>query len=204
MKTYLETGWWLPLALLALSAAPARQAADDSKQTTPVPVLPRTVERVDVAKNDFRMPIMAPIRSGAPQPACDDPPSDREVLRAVTGGDGNAARNIDECKILFERIVDKIDPPRFFPLVGPAQLHHCRWKCTVYYTEMVRVDHVVHFALKTRRVQVIYIDKDYLHQSFGPEAAEAPEPPRNMEERLDDSDAARQIREEWSRFWHGK
>ena len=41
----------------------------------------------------------------------------------------------DKIEVTSERMVDKIDPVRFFPVVGPAQLHHCHWKCTIYYTE---------------------------------------------------------------------
>ena len=33
-------------------------------------------------------------------------------------------------RIVKERIADYIDPPRFVPLIGPAQLHHAHYKCT--------------------------------------------------------------------------
>ena len=57
---------------------------------------------------------------------------------------------------------DKIDPPRFFPLVGPAQLHHCHWKCTIFYTETIESGYPFPFRCK-RPVEVVYIDKDHLH-----------------------------------------
>ena len=38
-----------------------------------------------------------------------------------------------------EQIADYVDPPRFYPLIGPAQLHHCHYKCTVYFTEITHV-----------------------------------------------------------------
>ena len=63
----------------------------------------------------------------------------------------------------IERLVDQIDPPRFFPLVGPAQLHHCHYKCTVFYTETVQSDYPIPFQTKRRRVEVVYIDRDHLH-----------------------------------------
>ena len=59
--------------------------------------------------------------------------------------------------------VDKIDPVRFFPLIGPAQLHHCHWKCTIYYNETVQSDYPFPVQVKKPRVQVIYIDTDHLH-----------------------------------------
>jgi hypothetical protein len=206
MKTHFRTGWWLPLALLALSCKPTRRAADDSNQTTPVPVVPTSVEQMEEkssATNDFRTPIMPRFRPGEMQTACDNPPSEREVLRSVAGAEGDAASNCDDCNIALEQIVDKIDPPRFYPLIGPAQLHHCHWKCTVYYTATVRVDYLVHFTLKTRRVQVLYIDKDHLHQFFGPAAAEAPDEDE-IERLLEQSESYRQLREEWLRFWPTK
>ncbi|HEV3084907.1 MAG TPA: hypothetical protein VGY66_34420, partial [Gemmataceae bacterium] len=42
----------------------------------------------------------------------------------------------------------QVDPPRFFPLVGEAQLHHCHWKCTVYYTEIGQSDDPIPVLMK--------------------------------------------------------
>jgi hypothetical protein len=64
--------------------------------------------------------------------------------------------------------VDKIDPPRFFPLVGPAQLHHCHWKCTIYYRETVQSSYPFPVKVVKNRVEVVYIDKDHLHLFVGP------------------------------------
>ena len=102
---------------------------------TPIPIQPWVAERMDdkfMHKNDHRTPIMPPIRDGFPPPMCEDPPTEREVLRTMT----RVKRGVpyvyeefrDDIRIVSERIVDKIDPPRFFPLVGSAQLHHCHWK----------------------------------------------------------------------------
>ena len=143
---------------------------------TPVPVQPWVSERIEdkyLHKNDWRTPIMPPVREGFPPPVCEDPPTDREVMRTMA----RVAHGVpfvyeefrDDVKVVYERIVDKIDPPRVFPLVGPAQLHHCHWKCTVYYTETVQSDYPFPVKLKKRRIQVIYIDKDHLHQYVGPD-----------------------------------
>ena len=68
----------------------------------------------------------------------------------------------DDIVIVKNRLVDKIDPPRFFPLVGPAQLHHCHWKCTVYYDDSIGIKWPFKTAVNSRRTAVVYIDKDCL------------------------------------------
>ena len=136
----------------------------------PVPVQPWVTERMEdkyLHLNDHRTPIMPPIRDGFPPPLCVDEPTEQEVLRAMP----RVARGVpfvyeefrDDIEIVCEKLVDKIDPPRFFPLVGPAQLHHCHWKCTIYYTETIESGYPFPFRCKKPRVEVIYIDKDHLH-----------------------------------------
>jgi hypothetical protein len=141
---------------------------------TPIPVQPWVAERMEEKychKNDYRTPILPPILPGMPPPLCEDPPSEDEVIRTLP----KKARGIpyvyeefrDGYQIVSERIVDKIDPPRFFPLIGPAQLHHCHWKCTVYYVETIESCHPFPFRCRKPAVQVIYIDKDHLHLYAG-------------------------------------
>ena len=142
---------------------------------TPVPMQPWVAERMDQKygnRNDGRTPIMPPIRDGYPPPICEDAPSDQEVLRAmprVTRGVPYIYEEFrDDIVIVKNRLVDKIDPPRFFPLVGPAQLHHCHWECVVYYSETNQSDYPFPMQVKKNRVQVLYIDKDHLHLYVGP------------------------------------
>ena len=102
---------------------------------------------------------------------CEDPPDRAAILRAMP----RVVRGVpyfyeefrDDIQIVSERMVDKIDPVRFFPLIGPAQLHHCHWKCTVYFTETVQSGYPFPFQNKRPRVQVVYIDKDHLHLYAG-------------------------------------
>jgi hypothetical protein len=144
-----------------------------------VPVQPWVNERMEekyAHQNDYRTAILPPIRDGFPLPLCQDEPSEQEILRAMP----HVRRGVpfvfeefrDDIEIVTEKLVDKIDPPRFFPLVGPAQLHHCHWKCTIYYTETVQSDQPFPVKVKKHRVEVVYIDKDHLHQYVGcdPEA----------------------------------
>jgi hypothetical protein len=116
----------------------------------------------------YRTPIVPPIRPDRPAPLCENPPTEAEVLRALRPVHGVPylyEQHRGNIQITMERIVDKIDPPRFFPLVGPAQLHHCHWKCTVYYTATDHVNYPIPLRVSRPQVDVIYIDKDYLHLS---------------------------------------
>jgi hypothetical protein len=137
---------------------------------TPIPVPPWVTERMEEKyshHNDFRTPIMPPIKEGFPPPQCEDPPDEAVVLRAmrhVTRGIPYIYEEFrDDIQVVSERLVDRIDPPRFFPLIGPAQLHHCHWKCTIYYNETIESGYPFPFQSKRPRVEVVYIDKDHLH-----------------------------------------
>jgi hypothetical protein len=137
---------------------------------TPIPVFPWVTERMEEKycwKNDHRTTIMPPIREGFPPPLCEDPPDEAMILRAMP----HIPRGVpyfyeefrDNIQIVTERMVDKIDPCRFYPLIGPAQLHHCHWKCSIYYLETVESGYPFPFQCKKQRVEVVYIDKDHLH-----------------------------------------
>jgi RNA polymerase sigma-70 factor (ECF subfamily) len=110
-------------------------------------------------------PAKVTVLKGASDRADLEPPSEAEVLRALP-----RVANVpaflevyrDDIQVVTERLVRQVDPPRFFPLVGEAELHHCHWKCTVYYGETV--DSIYPYPFRTRRprVELVYIDKDYL------------------------------------------
>ena len=139
-------------------------------------VQPWVAQRMDekfLFQNDpgNRTPILPPIRDGFPAPVCEDPPTDGEILRAlpkrIRGVPYFYEEFHDDHVFQKTRVVDKIDPPRFFPLVGMAQLHHCHWECSVYYTETIQSAYPYPTFLKKPRVQVVYIDKDHLHLYAG-------------------------------------
>ena len=96
-----------------------------------------------------------------------DEPGEAEVLRAMP----RVACGIpyvyevfrDDIQVVTELVVDKVDPARFFPMVGPAQLHHCHWKCTVRYTETIEGLAPFYFRMTQPRTEVVYIEKDRLH-----------------------------------------
>lgn len=142
---------------------------------TPMPVPAWVYERMQEKychKNDWRTPILPPIKEGAPPPLCEDPPDQARILRAwqkvPRGVPYFYEEHRDNIETTAELIVDKIDPPRFFPLIGLAQLHHCHWKCTIYYTETIESGYPFPFRCVRPRVQVVYIDLDHLHLCPGP------------------------------------
>ncbi len=140
----------------------------------PIPVSPYLQK---VAEDRFweherydRMPILGPITPGTPETALDEP-SDDQVMRALErarplqGGlpflEEIQRKNV---RIVKEKIADYVDPPRVYPLVGPAQLHHVHYKCIVYFTEVTRVGWPIPYTTTDEDAQeVIYIDLDHLH-----------------------------------------
>ena len=100
-----------------------------------------------------------------------DPPTQDEVMRKLEKAHPSRGgipflheiqRN--NVRVVVEQISDSVDPPRVYPLVGPAQLHHAHYKCTVYYSEVVRVGWPIPYTTKKEDSQeVLYIDHDHLH-----------------------------------------
>jgi hypothetical protein len=104
-----------------------------------------------------------------------DPPSDDQVIRQlekirpVSGsvpGTETTYRNVKG--ITKECIADYVDPPRVMPLVGPVQLHHAHYKCTVYFEETTNVGWPIPYTIKNEdAMEVFYIDLDHLHRVAG-------------------------------------
>ena len=149
----------------------------------PIPVRPyvqkEQEDRFWIHERYERVPILGPITAGGPVEAI-DPPSDDEVMRAL-----EKARPIqgglpmlheiqrNKVRIVKAKISDYVDPPRFYPLIGPAQVHHAHYKCTVYFTEITRVGWPVPFTKVDEDAQeVVYVDHEHFHVvgdvSFGP------------------------------------
>jgi len=117
-----------------------------------------------------RVPILGEITSGGP-PVALDPPSDDEVMRAlekarpVEGGIPLLwSRNRNNVRIVKHKIADYVDPPRVYPLIGPAQQHHAHYKCTIYYEDVRRIGWPVPHTIRDEDTEeVIYIDHNHLH-----------------------------------------
>jgi len=140
----------------------------------PVPVSPYFQDKFE---NDFwvqeryaRVPILGPITSGG-VPAALDPPTPDEVMRAVQNArtvSGGVPllyeKQRNNVRMIIEPIADYVDPPRVYPLVGPAQLHHAHYKCTVYFSETTRVGWPVPYTTTDEDTrEVLYIDHNHLH-----------------------------------------
>ena len=140
----------------------------------PLPVSPFTQDELEMQYRNKerygRVPVLGPLTAGGPTTAL-DPPSQEEIMAAL-----EKARPIrgnypflyeiqrNNVRIVTEPLSDYIDPPRVYPLIGPAQLHHAHYKCTVYFTEVTRVGWPVPHTLRNEDTQeVVYIDHDHLH-----------------------------------------
>ena len=118
--------------------------------------------------------------------ALNNPPSLQEILRAMpkvpSGIPYIYEESRDNLEFTVEKTADRLDPPCYFPFIGSAQWHRCRWKCTVYFTENIEVSQPFPFREKTRRAEVVYVDKDRLHLCGNQScdvAAQQPEAPAN-------------------------
>lgn len=117
-----------------------------------------------------RVPILGPTTSGGPTVAL-DPPSDDEIMHAletarpVQGGIPLLwEKQRNNVRIIKEKIADYMDPPRFYPLIGPAQLHHAHYKCTIYFDEETIIGYPVPHTLEDREaIEVVYIDHNHFH-----------------------------------------
>jgi hypothetical protein len=140
----------------------------------PIPVSPYFQDKKEDAfwehERYDRVPILGPITSGGPAGRL-DPPSDDEIIRTlershpVEGGipflHETQRNNVRIRKCL---IAEYVDPPRFYPLIGPAQLHHAHYKCTITFTETKRVGWPCPHTLNDEEeIEVVYIDHNHLH-----------------------------------------
>jgi hypothetical protein len=144
--------------------------------TTPfIPVTPLVQKGIEdrLWENERydRVPILDPIEGQFAPVFCMDPPSDDEVMRTLPSVQGGVPflheRFRNNVRIVKELIADYVDEPRFYPLAGPAQLHHCHFKCTVYYDGTFRTYWPIPFTHHDETVQVVYIDHDHLHRVGG-------------------------------------
>jgi len=125
-----------------------------------------------------RVPILDPIPGEFAPPSCLDQPSEREVWAKVPkfrhGSPVFYETQRNNAKILIEKIGEKVDPCKVYPLAGPCQLVHCHFKCTVYFDESYWADYPIPFNHRKQRVEVVYIDKDHLRRCGGPAVATTP------------------------------
>ena len=146
--------------------------------TTPlIPVTPWMSQQIeDTYWNEERykkVPILDPVEGENAPLFCLDPPSWDEVMRALPdpckgGVPFLAETHRNNVRIIVDPIVDRLDECRFYPMVGPARLHHCHYKCTIFYDETKRSHWPVPFTTTDQSEEVIYVDHDHLIRCAGP------------------------------------
>ena len=141
----------------------------------PTPVSPAwsqeiedTLERIE--KDE--VPILGPIRGEFAPVFCMDPPSDLDIYQTLAAIPHGVPFLFEvqrkNVRFATEKLVDEIDPCRFYPLAGPCQLHHCHFKCTVWYDETYTMAYPVPWTWTDHKQEVLYIDKDHLHRCGEP------------------------------------
>ena len=140
----------------------------------PIPVSPYHQDKLEDKfwnhERYERVPIIGPITAGA-TPVALDPPSPDEVMRALEKADSVEGgvpclfeRQRNNVRITVEPIADYVDPPRVYPLIGPAQQHHAHYKCTIYSSDTTRVGWPIPYTTVDEDArQVVYIDHNHLH-----------------------------------------
>ena len=145
--------------------------------TIPIPVTPWMSQEIeDTYWNEERykkVPILDPIEGENAPLFCLDPPSADEIMRALpdntkTGIPFLAETQRNNVRMVTEQIVDRLDECRFYPMAGPARMHHCHYKCTVFFDEIKRSYWPIPFTTTDQREDVVYIDHDHLIRCAGP------------------------------------
>jgi hypothetical protein len=165
---------WTLSAILVLGSTGCIRPTMGPMLPIPIPVSPYFQDKKEdeawAHERYERVPILGPITAGGPAVAL-DPPSDDEVMvafekaRPIEGGlpflHEVQRNNVRICK---EKIADYVDPPRFVPMIGPAQLHHAHYKCTIYYTERTWVGWPIPYSYTDEdSAEVLYIDHNHFH-----------------------------------------
>ncbi len=91
---------------------------------------------------------------------CLIPPTAGEVLQAA----GLLGAAILNPRVVVEPLVERLNEITYFPNIGLARMHHCHYKCTVYYSTELNGD----------LTAVIYIDNDHLVREVPGETVSRP------------------------------
>jgi hypothetical protein len=145
--------------------------------TPPIPISPYWSQLIEdtyhMEERYSKVPILDPVEGEHAPLFCMDAPSEDEVIRSLPDDTGGgfpfvAETQRNNVRMIVEPIVDKIDECRFYPMVGPARLHHCHYKCTVYFTKTIRSSYPIPYTHTDETVDVVYIDHDHLIRCAGP------------------------------------
>jgi hypothetical protein len=141
----------------------------------PMPVSPAVSAEIEdlierCEKNG--VPILGPIKGEFAPIFCMDPPSEKEIyetLKPIPHG-VPFVYEVQRMNVRFsiEKLVDQIDECRVFPLAGPCQLHHCHFKCTIWWDETTTMGWPIPWQYTDHKQEVVYIDRDHLHRCGEP------------------------------------
>lgn len=127
----------------------------------PIPQVALTAEGIPARWPTEMLPLQ-PIPQAALTPQC-DPPTDAEVLEVFHARRAKGDDPVhDDITIVKNLVADKIEAPRAYPVMGTAQLHHCRWECGVYYNDLKQSSSPYPTAVRKPKVEVIVLDTDCL------------------------------------------
>jgi hypothetical protein len=136
---------------------------------------PWRVERMEekyIFKNDSRTPILPPVVEGK-RLTCADRPDRAEVQRRGLPALPDTMPFFEVRREILrmesKKVVDRIDAPRFYPLIGPARLHHLRWKCKAQLAVTLHLHWPWEGTCGWRGEQVVLFDADHLHLAPPPD-----------------------------------
>ena len=112
-----------------------------------------------------RIAILDPIPGDPKAECCLDPPSEDEVWREIPRTAGAAPEaGLADARFVIEKIGEKVDPCKVYPLAGPCQLVHCQYKATVSFDEWSKEGPPAPVRGHKRRTEVVHITKDHLRR----------------------------------------
>lgn len=146
-------------------------------ETTPIiPVSAWQSQRIEDVYHDEerygKVPVLDPVEGENAPLFCMDPPSKDEVMRALPDDTAGglpfvAETHRNNVRIVIEPMVDRLGECKFFPMIGPARVHYCHYKCTVYYDKVIRSNWPIPFTHEDKTQEVVYIDKNHLIRCAG-------------------------------------
>ena len=141
----------------------------------PVPVSPALTQEIEDLMERWEkagVPILGPIKGEYAPVFCMDPPSEKDIYDTLPTMRHLVPYLLEvqrtNVRLSVEKLVDQIDECRFYPLVGPCQLHHCHFKCTVWWTETTTMGWPIPWSHTDHKQEVVYLDKDHLHRCGEP------------------------------------
>jgi len=148
-------------------------------ETTPlIPVSPYFSQKIEDTyhweERYGKVPVLDPVEGEHAPLFCLDPPTPDEIIRSLPDDVGGgfaflAETSRNNVRMTVELLVDNVGECRVYPLAGPARLHKCHYKCTVYFDKTIRSDWPVPFSHTDQTVEVVYVDHDHLIRCAGPD-----------------------------------